>query len=107
MARRITICMACISIGLMLAGPTLGEIDPDTILGLWPLDEGSGDLTEDISGNENHGTLMSAPTWIPGQFGGALAFDGSSAYVNCGNDEMLNVEVFSVSFWCNIAATQG
>jgi hypothetical protein len=39
--------------------------------------------------------------------GNALEFDGVGTYVDCGNAEALNVEVFSVSFWCNIPSTQG
>jgi hypothetical protein len=91
----------------MLAGHSHGAIDPDTILGAWLLDEGNGDFTEDASGNSNDGTLMGSPAWINGRSGSALGFNGSSTYVNCGNAEMLNVNVFSVSFWCNIPATQG
>ncbi|MCH8121055.1 MAG: discoidin domain-containing protein [Planctomycetes bacterium] len=49
---------------------------------------------------------MGSPNWVAGKFGNALEFDGSS-YVDCGNAEALNVNVFSVSFWCNIPSTQG
>jgi len=107
MRRLTTICIASVCIGVMVAGQSYGEIDPDTILGIWLLDEGSGDLTEDASGNGNDGTLMGSPSWINGRFGNALRFDGASAHVNCGSDPMLNVEVFSVSFWCYIPSTQG
>ena len=50
---------------------------------------------------------MSAPNWVAGHFGNALEFNGSSSYVNCGNAEALNTDVFSVSFWCYIPSTQG
>jgi len=107
MTRLTTICIASFCIGLVLAGHSYGAIDPDTILGVWLLDEGNGDFTEDASGNGNDGTLMSSPGWINGRSGSALRFNGSSTYVNCGNAETLNVALFSVSFWCNIPATQG
>ena len=40
---------ACI--GLTLAGPIAAQVDPETILGIWLLDEGTGDTAEDASGN--------------------------------------------------------
>jgi hypothetical protein len=91
----------------MFAGQSYADIDPETILGAWLLDEGTGDITLDASGNGNDGTLGGGPTWIDGVYGKALDFSGSSSYVDCGNAEALNVEVFSVSFWCNISSTQG
>ncbi|HQA92065.1 MAG TPA: hypothetical protein PK316_20590, partial [Sedimentisphaerales bacterium] len=60
MTRLTTICIASFCIGLVLAGHSYGAIDPDTILGVWLLDEGNGDFTEDASGNGNDGTLMSS-----------------------------------------------
>ncbi|MHC4370456.1 MAG: LamG-like jellyroll fold domain-containing protein, partial [Planctomycetota bacterium] len=53
------------------------------------------------------GTLMGGPNWVAGQSGNALEFTGSQTYVDCGNAEALNVNVFSVSFWCNFPSTQG
>jgi hypothetical protein len=103
---RLTIGCICIVVSLILAGPSYAEVDSDAILGIWLLDEGTGDTTEDISGNGNDGTLISAPEWVAGHFGNALEFNGSSSYVSCGNAEALNTKVFSVSFWCNIPSTQ-
>ena len=100
------ICTSLMIVGLMFAGKSYAQIDPQTILGVWLLDEGTGDITVDASGNGNDGTLMNTPTWIDGVYGKALDFAGSSSYVDCGNAEALNVDVFSVSFWCNIPSTQ-
>ena len=50
---------------------------------------------------------MGSPDWVAGQSGSALEFTGAGTYVDCGNAEVLNVGVFSVSFWCNIPNTQG
>jgi len=90
----------------MFAEQSYAEIDPETVLGIWLLDEGKGDTAEDASGNGHDGTIGGGPTWIDGVYGKALDFSGSSSYVDCGNAEALNVEVFSVSFWCNIPSTQ-
>ncbi len=106
MTRLTIICISFIIAGLMFAGQSYAEIDSDTILGIWLLDEGQGDIAEDSSGNGHDGTLGGGPKWINGVYGKALDFSGSSSYVDCGNAEALNVEVFSVSFWCNISGTQ-
>ncbi len=105
--KRLTIlCISFIIVSLMFAGQSYAEIDLDTVLGIWLLDEGTGDITADASGNGNDGTLGGGPAWTNGVYGKALDFSGTSSYVDCGNAEMLNVEVFSVSFWCNISNTQ-
>jgi len=107
MKRSIVICISFIIVSLMCAGQSYAKVNPETVLGAWLLDEGTGATTADATGNGNDGTLMGAPNWVAGWSGNALEFNGSSTYVNCGNDESLNVEVFSVSFWCNIPSTQG
>ena len=101
------ICVSFLIVGFLFVGPGQAQIDPDSILGVWLLDEGQGDTTADASGNGNDGTLMATPDWAAGQFGAALDFAGSSSYVDCGNAASLNVDVFSVSFWCHFPATQG
>ena len=40
-----------------------------------PMDEGSGTVTYDKSGNNNDGTISGA-TWVDGKYGKALSFDG-------------------------------
>jgi len=44
--------------------------------GYWSLDEGSGTVAADSSGNGNHGTLLGSPTWTAGINGSALDFGG-------------------------------
>ena len=107
MKRLTVICISFIIVCLMFAGQSYAKINPDTVLGAWLLDEGTGSITVDASGNDNDGTLINAPKWVAGWSGNALEFDGASSYVDCGNVEALNVDVFSVSFWCNIPNTQG
>lgn len=54
------------------------------LVGYWRLDEGSGRNTADSSGNNNGGQLrgVGGPTWVAGQVGNALRFDGADEYVN-------------------------
>ena len=44
----------------------------------WKFDDGSGTVAVDSSGNGHDGTLLLAPEWVAGKFGGALAFGGIS-----------------------------
>jgi len=101
------ICISFIIVISMFAGQGYAKINPDTILGAWLLDEGQGSIAADASDLVNDGTLMGGPAWIDGVSGKALEFNGTSTYVDCGNAEALNVNVFSVSFWINIPMTQG
>jgi hypothetical protein len=81
------------------------------MVGWWKLDEGSGTVTADASGNGQTGTLESTsgqlPAWTNGVVGGALAFSGYPYY---GNDVTVPVPAFSqlttrltVSTWINVA----
>jgi hypothetical protein len=80
------------------------------LVGYWSFDEGSGQYAYDGSGNSNTGTLggtsaaeASDPKWSSGKVAGALQFDGSNDYVDCGNDASLknisNGATFE--FWVN------
>ena len=55
------------------------------LAGYWPLDEGSGSGTADLSNNLNIGTLYNSPTWLAGancKYGYCLGFaSASSQYV--------------------------
>ncbi|MHC4532948.1 MAG: PA14 domain-containing protein, partial [Planctomycetota bacterium] len=106
MTRLTIIYISFIIVSLMFAGQSYAQVNSDNILGIWLLDEGNGDIAEDSSGNGNDGTLMGGPNWVDGIFGNALEFSGSGTYVDFGNAEALNVDVFSVSFWCNFPSTQ-
>ena len=52
-------------------------INPDSIVGIWLLDEGQGDTVKDTSGNGNDGKIINAK-WTNGKFGKALEFNGSA-----------------------------
>ncbi len=67
----------------------------------WDLDEGEGLIARDSAGDSN-GIIYGAE-WVSGQIGQALDFNGIDDYVDCGNDESLNLGTgdFSVSAWIN------
>jgi len=58
------------------------------LVGFWCFEEGSGQTTQDYSGNENTATLINSPTWTQS---GEISFDGIDDYLNCGNDASLNL----------------
>jgi len=78
--------------------------DPD-LLGHWRLDETSGTTAFDASGNGNDGTLMGDPQWVPGKLGGALEFDGSGDYIDCGDGANFNIPVnITIACWIKVNA---
>ncbi len=77
------------------------QADDTNLAGYWDLDEGSGTLAADSSGNGNDGALEGAAQWVAGVSGAALQFDGSSR-VNCGDAPQLAfTEALSITLWVN------
>jgi len=90
-------------VGFLFVVPSEAKIDSKSIVGMWLLDEGSGAVTKDSSGNDNDGKLIGSPAWVQGKFGKALEFNGTDNYVSIANSPIFNfVNVdFSASFWMN------
>ncbi len=62
--------------------------------GYWNFDENTGTSTlYDRSGNSNTGTMtnVAATAWVPGKYGGALQFDGTS-YVQVGTGSSIDLK---------------
>jgi alpha-L-fucosidase 2 len=70
----------------------------------WKLDASSGSIAVDSSGNNNNGTLNGC-TWQPsgGKVNGALLFNGSTDYVDCGTT-VGSSSSLSVAFWMNASS---
>jgi hypothetical protein len=64
--RLICLVSSVLLLGLTLTGPARAEL-----VGWWKLDEGSGNIAYDSSGNGNDGTLEGTPQWAEGKLGGA------------------------------------
>ena len=60
------------------------------LVGSWHLDESSGNIAYDSSGQGNNGTIYGA-TWTDGKFGKALDFDGVDDYIEIIHDGSLYV----------------
>jgi len=67
------------------------------LVGHWTLDEGSGNVAHDTSGNGNDGTFNGDPQWVSGFIGSALEFDGVDDYVAIGDLDL--IESFTLTFW--------
>jgi len=71
----------------------------------WQLNEGSGTIAGDSSGNGNFGTLVNGPVWTTGIEGTALRFDGVDDYVEVGNSASLNPAAeLSLAVWVNASS---
>ena len=76
------------------------------IIGVWPMNEGSGNKIYDLSGNGNDGTFsgMDGSNWVPGRKGHALDFDGG--YIDFGDRDILDItDQISLCVWATFDAT--
>jgi hypothetical protein len=90
MYKRMTHVVVFLAVVLTVAGSVSAEL-----VAHWPLDDGSGTVAVDVTGNGNDGTLEGNPQWVAGKIGGALEFDGTN-YVDCGDQDILN---FGTNDW--------
>ncbi len=69
----------------------------------WRFDEGSGSTAFDSVGGHD-GTLEGDPQWVAGQVGsGALEFDGTGDYVDCGSSPDYEIPVnITVACWIKV-----
>ena len=85
--------------GLTLTDPAHAEL-----VAWWRLDEGSGMMAFDSSGNVNDASFEGAPEWVEdGKFGKALKFNGSSDYLAAPDSESLDIngDQLSIAAWIN------
>ena len=69
------------------------------LVGAWLLDEDSGDIVTDHSGNGLDGQIVGDPQRVNGVFGKALEFDGVDDYVEVLYNELLNVKQMTLMAW--------
>ena len=67
----------------------------------WDFDEGEGQTAYDYTDNDNDGTItQGSGGWVEGKYGSAYEFDGSTTYVDAGNDTSLDiVDAITVEAW--------
>ena len=87
---------------------TAAEAADPSLVGWWKLDDASGTTAIDSSGNNNNGTLINGPVWAAGYLDGALQFDGTNDYVDCGNGSSLHITgSVTITAWVKLAALGG
>lgn len=75
------------------------------LVAYYPLNEGSGTITADASGNRHTGTIVGTATWVdgPSGYGKALSYNGvnpAAGWVNCGTwDPSAATGQLTVMFW--------
>ncbi len=79
------------------------EINPKKdIAALWFFDEGTGDVAKDASLHGNNGKFFGKPQWVNGKFGKALAFNGTSDYLQVPDSPSLDiVDEITITVWIN------
>ncbi|MBP7053142.1 MAG: LamG domain-containing protein [Phycisphaerae bacterium] len=77
--RRTGVCLA----GLFLVLASAGDVSAG-LVAHWKLDETTGTVVSDSSGNGYDGTLVGGVTWVAGMINGALELDGTG-YADFGN----------------------
>lgn len=68
---------------------------------------GSGTVWEDVSGNNNSGSLVNSPTFDSGSLG-SFNFDGVNDYVNLGSTNRIvgdNIQILTLSIWIKFTGT--
>ncbi len=80
---------------LVLALVLTGTVNAE-LVGWWKLDDGSGNIAVDSSGNGLDGTLEGDPQWVEGYIDGALEFDGDD-FVDTGYLE--DLATWTIACW--------
>ncbi|MFC1717839.1 LamG domain-containing protein [Candidatus Poribacteria bacterium] len=83
----------------LLVSSSYAEIDPETCIGMWLFDEGSGDIASDSSASKNDGTLMNGAEWVDGKFGDGVSFDGVDDFVELASQPDSIMYGFTFSAW--------
>jgi hypothetical protein len=94
-------CLALVILTIVTA-PACAKIRMENAVGLWLFDEGQGEVVNDISGMENHGSFNGAPEWTEGLFGGALNCATGGHVLIKDNDSLDLDKAWTVALWVNI-----
>lgn len=85
-------------------------LNADNIMGMWLFNEGNGNTAKDSSGNGNDGKIIGGAKYVDGQFGKALEFNGTDAWVEVQHSDSVSFEKgtsFSITLHFNGSAVGG
>ena len=104
-ARLIVVCITMVLTGLLLCQQnSLAKIGPETIVGIWLLDDNN--KTEDSSKNGNDGEIKGKLELVDGQFGKALQFPGvNDSFIEVPPNDSLDLVTFSFTMWVKLQDT--
>lgn len=89
---------------VMLAAGAWGQ---DGLVAHWSFDEGSGEVSRDLTGN-GHDAAIDGPTWVPSPRGYALHLDGADGVVTYADVDSMNlVGDMTLMVWLRTKATDG
>jgi hypothetical protein len=73
----------------------------DGLVAHWPLDDASGSVARDATGNGNDGELLNGPTWTGGSMigTGALTFDGTDDLVRITSFDVVGGDGITIACW--------
>lgn len=75
-------------------------LQPNGLVGYWPMEDARGTSAQDLSINANNALLKNTPAWGTGQIGGALTLvDTSSQYAEAANIAALQTSTVTASAW--------
>jgi len=97
--RPLLIGMVVLFVVGLLVSSSYAQIDPETCIGMWLFDEGSGDVATDSSASKNDGTLMNGAEWVDGKFGDGVSFDVVDDFVELASQPDSLMDGFTFSAW--------
>ncbi len=72
------------------------------LVAYWDFDDGRGNIVTDRYGC-NDGICMGEPNWVEGHVGAALYFDGANNYIDCGRNQVFDVnDQITISAWIQV-----
>jgi len=98
-------CSLIFLFGFWLILTAAGNPVHAALIGWWKLDEVSGTIARDASGNGHHGTLKGNPQWVAGQVDGALQLDGEGDYVDIGSVGISGMDRRTLAGWAKANTT--
>ncbi|MCG9128755.1 LamG domain-containing protein [Candidatus Poribacteria bacterium] len=74
-------CILVVGLCFIVITTTNAAIDPDTIMGMWLFNEGTGNTVKDSSANGNDGKIEGGVKRVDGKFGNGIELNGSDGWV--------------------------